>query len=62
MTKVELNASPNLPHSKFFQDEVQMHRAAYEKVSKQYPPLPILPKNFLVHDDSPRSGGEFAYM
>jgi len=47
---------------KFFSDEVQMHRDAYEKVSKYYPPNPILPKSFLVHDDSPRSGGEFAYM
>lgn len=39
-----------------------MHRDAYEKVSKFYPPNPILPKSFLVYDDSPRSGGEFAYM
>lgn len=27
---------------KFFSDEVQMHRDAYEKVSKYYPPNPIL--------------------
>jgi hypothetical protein len=47
---------------KFFSDEVKMHKDAYEKVSKYYPPNPILPKSFLVHDDSPRSGGELAYM
>lgn len=57
-------ASPDtvVKRSKFFNDDVQMHRDAYEKVSKYYPPNPILPKSFLVYDDSPRSGGEFAYM
>ena len=39
-----------------------MHKDAYEKVSKFLPPNPILPKSFLVYDDSPRSGGEQAYM
>jgi hypothetical protein len=39
-----------------------MHKDAYEKVSKFLPPNPILPKSFLVYDDSPRSGGEQAYI
>ena len=43
-------------------EELQMHKAAYEKVRKLHPPLPILPKSVLVHDDSPRSGGEQAYI
>jgi hypothetical protein len=49
-------------HSKVLNDEVQMHKAVYEKVRKLHPPLPILPKSVLVHDDSPRSGGEQAYI
>lgn len=47
---------------KLMPDEAQMHKDAYEKVSKFLPPNPILPKSFLVYDDSPRSGGEQAYM
>jgi hypothetical protein len=48
----------NHHHSKVLHEEVQMHKAVYEKVRKLHPPLPILPKSVLVHDDSPRSGGE----
>eukprot|EP00347_Sterkiella_histriomuscorum_P004799 403359053 len=43
-------------------DELMFHKDAYEKVTKFYPPNPILPKNFQVQEGSPRSGGEFAFL
>ena len=42
-------------------DDLTLHKDAYEKVYKYYPPNPILPKN-LVYDDSPRSGAEFSLL
>ena len=45
-------------HSKVNNDDLQLRKDAYERVRKVFPPLPILPKSVLVHDDSPRSGGE----
>lgn len=48
--------------SLMMQEEVMMHKDAYEIVYKHYPPNPILPKNFQVYDGSPRSGGEFAFL
>jgi len=49
-------------HSKVNNDDLQLRKDAYERVRKVFPPLPILPKSVLVHDDSPRSGGEQAYI
>jgi hypothetical protein len=43
-------------------DEMKLHKDAYEIVFKYYPPNPILPKTFQVFDDSPRSGGEYAFL
>lgn len=46
----------------YLRDEINLHKDAYEIVYKHYPPNPILPKSFQVYGDSPRSGGEFAFL
>lgn len=43
-------------------EELALHRDAYEKVYKYYPPNPILPKTYCMQEGSPRSGGEFAFL
>ena len=43
-------------------DEVDLRKDAYNIVYKYYPPNPILPKSFLIHEESPRSGGEYSFL
>ena len=52
----------NIIRNDSYVPEVQLPSKLYNNLLTQFPPNPLLPKNFIAKDDSPRSGGVYKFM